>query len=271
MATALKMDIPAVTAAIENKDEVALPAPISPDLKVFLPAELATRDESIKNTHTKAGMEIAIKQLKEDAGLTYDGEGSKDPKKFVTEIRKKTLADAGVDEGKKVTELNATIDGLRANIVKIQGEATERDAAFRQAKHDQTILSSTIDLKPDIYAPDEWVGLMKVAGVSLEEKDGVTVVKRGGEVVVDKTTLKALPVKDALVGIVNEKKWGKVKDDPITPGRGASDSKKLDGIQNMKEFNAHLESQGIHLGSQQASSMLTEITTANKNFDFSTK
>jgi len=55
MATALKMNVADVTAAIDDADEKEIKLP---EVKVFTDAELTSREETLKTRHEKAGMEI---------------------------------------------------------------------------------------------------------------------------------------------------------------------------------------------------------------------
>lgn len=266
MATALKMDLTAVNAAIAAETETEVPfTPAS--LKVFTDAELASREETLKTNHEKAGMEIAIKNLKVDTGIEYEG---KDPKKFVAELKAKTLKEANIQESDKIKEANATIEGLRANIATL---TTEKEGILKESKTaqlDSDILSWTIDKKPDNLSNKEWLAMIKLNN-EIAEHDGQLVVKREGQIVANKTDLKPIAAKDALVSYIDERKWGKVVEDTTkVVGRGAGDSKtSILGISNMKQFSEHLTSQGINPNGDAAKVMLSEITTANPNFDFS--
>lgn len=268
MATALKLDVAAVTAAYDAKTETDVtfdPASVI----VLTPAEQASREETLKTRHEQAGMEIAIKNLKADAGVEFEG---KDSKKLLEAVKAKALKDANVEESAKVKELNTTIEGLRANIETFNQEKATLQAQAKQSADDQELLTLTIDQKPDHFSNTQWLTLIKLDN-KLVEKDGVKVIERNGQIVANKTDLKPLPVKEALAQYITDSKIGKVAgDQPPNPGRGAGDSKtSYLGISNMKQFNDHLKEQNISPNGAQAQQMLSEITAANANFDFSTK
>jgi hypothetical protein len=267
MATALKMDVAAVTAAYDDAE--AKDVTITPELIVLTKAEQTSREEQLKRTHETAGFEIAVKTLKTDAGVEFDG---KDGKKLIEAIKAKTLADAKIEESTKVKELNTTIEGLRTNISTLTTEKESFVKTTKEAQLDSDILSWTIDKKPDHLTNKEWLAMIKLNN-EIAEDNGVMVVKREGKVVVNATDLKPIVAKDALVSYIDERKWGKVVEGAAAAaGRGAGDSKTgLLGIGNMKQFNDHIAAQGISANGEQAQKMLAEITTANANFDFATK
>src|SRR5579872_7487419 len=128
----------------KNEADVAIPA----GHHIFSDDELATRDNSNKATYTKAGTEINVKQMKELAGLTYDGEGSKDPKKFLEEYAKKVLADANINVDEKLTEREKTIAKLRDNIKAMETEKAENETKVKTAKQDYDLLTWIHDIKP---------------------------------------------------------------------------------------------------------------------------
>lgn len=270
MATALKLDVAKVTAAYDATDEQDVefdPASII----VLTPAEQTSREDTLKKNATTAGKEIAIKELKVEAGIEFEG---KDGKKLIEEIGKKALAGANIEESVKVKELNTTIEGLRTNIATMQAEAQTLTASARESANDQELLTLTIDQKPENLTNNQWLALIKLDN-KIVEKDGVKVIERNGAVVANKTDLKPLPVKEALTAFITESKIGKVSDAGAgaagAAGRGGGDSQKpYLGLSNMKQFNDHLKEQNISPNGDQAKTMLAEVTAANANFDFKT-
>ena len=269
-ATLKGFDVDKLIAAIKAEAEEEYPIP---EVKVFTDTELASRDESQKNNGIKIGKEFAIKDLKADVGLDYDGEGSKDPKKFAEEYKKKIINEAGIKESEKVRELNTTIEQLRTNLT---NATTEKESFIRQSKEAQLetqILSDTLHLKPDNLTNKEWVTILKMNNEIIEQ-DGSMVVKRDGKIVANQTDLKPIPVKDALITYIDERKIGKVTDSNSGggkgSGRGADDSKTSPaGISNMKQFKEYLSKKEINPNGDRAKSELKAITDANPNFVFS--
>ena len=274
MAALLKMDAAAVTAAFDNKEEVDVK--VTEGLNIFSADELSQREAQVKAGAAEAAQDILIKTMKEEAGLAYDGQGSKDPKRFVTELTKKAVTEAKIPVDKKVEELTTTAEALRTKLMEAQKLVQDKDTQMRVSKHDTILLTNTIHLKPDNFTNDEWIGLIKAGGISLEDTEaGGVVVKRGGEIVKDTKLLKEVPVDKALADFVTEKKWGKVDPAP-TPGRGGSDTKHKPGalpidkaaVTKMSDLVGYCEANGIDIKSAQGHAILTEISTANTDFDF---
>lgn len=280
MAAALKIDPAVLKLAMDAPDEQEIKVPegikvlTAEDLKtstVLTAADLTARDETSKAAGEKIGRELTVKTLKETAGLDYDGEGSKDPKRFITEYGKKVLKDSNIVESDKVKELNTIIDGLRTNITTLTTEKEGMVKSTREAQLNNEILTMTIDKKPDNLTNNEWVTIIRMNNEIIDD-GGTLVVKRDGKIVANKTDLKPIPVKDALIGYIDERKLGKVAAAPPVPGRNGQDSKGhgTAGISNMKQFKQDLEARGINLNGMEAQAMLKEITDANKDFDFKT-
>lgn len=271
-------DETAATTAIdaEAESDVALPAGV----QLFSEEELATRDNSSKATYTKVGTEISVKLLKELAGLTYDGEGSKDPKKFIEEFGKKILEDAKISVDEKISDRDKTISKLRDNIKTIESAQTESEKNAKVAKQDYDLLMATHDLKPDHLEDKEWIGLLKMSN-ELVEEGGQLFVKRNGEIVKDQKLQTPVPAKDAIRGFITERKLGKdlaaaaaaeaaaLAAAAAAGGRGGRDSKgNTGGITTMTAFNAHLEKNNINPKSPEAQALLTKTAGANTSFDF---
>lgn len=267
MATALKLNVADITKAIDAEAETDVE--FKPEsISVFTPAELASREETLKSRHEKAGMEIQIKNLKEKAGIEFEG---KNEEKFLEAFKTKALKDANIQESDKVKEKDTIIEGLRANIVTLSTEKESFVKQTKQAQQDSDILSWTIDKKPANLTNKEWLAMIKLNN-ELEDHDGQLVVKRDGKLVTNLTDLKPIPAKDALVSYIDERKWGKTIEAAPAGGRGAGDSKTdILGIGNLKQFNEHLAANNINPNGDQAKAILNEITTANANFDFAAK
>lgn len=252
---------------ISAKDErdVAIPDTV----QLFTAQELETRESTQKAAQIKAGMEIAIKQLKESTELKYDGEGSKDPAKFIEAFRAKVLADANVSVDEKVKEKESVISKLRDNIRDMEAQKAASERQMKETQLEGDILMWTADKKPDNLTNKEWVTLLKMNN-ELVEDAGQLFVKRNGEVIKDPKLLTPIPAKDAIVSYIEERKLGKVADSgkQAGGGRGGNDSKApVLGIQNMSQFNKHLEDNKIDPKGSQAKALLNTVMTENTAFN----
>lgn len=269
IAKILRVEPATFAAAIADTTEV--PLTLTEGLASFTPGEITSRENTLKSANIRAGKEIAIKELKDSAGLAYDGEGSKDPARFLTEYQAKVKADSGVEDSVKVKELNDTISGLRNNLEKVTGEVSGFKQQAITAKNDSLLLSYSLEYKPGNLSNEEWLAVLKTNN-ELVEHEGVIGVKRGGEVVKD-NLLKAIPAKDAITAYITERKIGKAAEannGEGNKGRSGNDSKDFSGITNMKQFTAKMEAEGVHINSDKARAALTEVTKTNPNFDFAT-
>lgn len=243
----------------------------------FSKEELATRDQSTKSTNIQAGIEIGVKALKEQVGLTYEGEGSKDPKKFVEEFQKKVLADANVNVDEKVGDRDKTITKLRETIKTMESQQAENAQVAKTARQDYDLLTWTHDLKPENLEDKEWVTLLKMNNELVEDNGGLF-VKRNGEIVKDQKLQTPVAAKDAIRGFIADRKLGKdvtaataaaASAASATGGRGAGDSRgNTGGITNMTQFNEHIQKNNIDPKSAEAQALLTKTSGANANFDF---
>jgi hypothetical protein len=135
-------DVDAIIAAATAAEEVEISVPDGNFLTV---AELAARDENIKATNINVGKELLIKELKAESGLEYSGEGSEDPKRFLTEYQKKVSADLGKSEEEKVTELNKVVEGLRKNLEKEQKEKSDLIAKQKEGSINSKFLEALLE------------------------------------------------------------------------------------------------------------------------------
>lgn len=267
----LATDEAAAKALIDATDEKTIDIPA--DIHVFTPAELETRDGSIKSNHTKAGIEIAVKELKEKAGLNYDGPGSKDPQRFLDEFKAHVLKEANISTDDKVKDRDKTIDGLRTKLKELNDAQAAFEARAKDAELSSTILQLTLDKKPENFTNQEWVQLIRMSN-ELFEEEGKLFVKRAGEVVKDTKMLKPVEAKDALNNWIDERKLGKVAAPAPAPapGRGGKDSKAPAGgaILNMTQFKQAMAERNIHIGGKEAKALLSQIIKENPAFDSAT-
>lgn len=256
----------------KEEKEVTVPE----GLQLFSKEELETRDKSTKSSSIQAGIEIGVKALKEQVGLTYEGEGSKDPKKFVEEFQKKVLADANVNVDEKVGDRDKTITKLRETIKTMESEQEKNAHTAKSAKQDYDLLTWTHDLKPENLEDKEWVTLLKMNNELVEDNGGLF-VKRNGEIVKDQKLQTPVAAKDAIRGFIADRKLGKdttaataaAAAASATGGRGAGDSRtNTGGITNMTQFNEHIQKNNIDPKSAEAQALLTKTSGANANFDF---
>jgi hypothetical protein len=245
----------------QEEKEVSIPDAT----KVFVGDEFTTATANLKNEGIKIGKEIGIKDLKEEAGLDFEG---KDPKKFISEFKAQVLKDANVSVDDKVKDRDKTITELKAALKKEQDEKADAISKATAIRKDVDLLRILPKDRDDRFGDDHWLTVVKSELQFLEE-DGKPIVKdRQGNVIKD-GQFNAVSYETAMADLFKTKNWNKVEQDQQKKGPGFDDSKKVPGaINNMKEFKAYCESQNWNIKGQEAQAKLAEVTKANKDFNF---
>lgn len=265
LAALLKMDAAKVEAAINDAAEVDLELPA--DLTVLTPADLAARDQQQKSTHTKAGMEIAIKEMKEKTGLEFNG---KTPEQFIEAFQAKVLKDANISVDTQVKDKDKIIDGLRKNLGEKEQSLVAVQNEAKAAKADAQLLSLLPPNRSKILSDQEYLSLAKNS-FEIGEADGRPAIidRTTGEPIRTKDTLLPVPPADVIKGHFEAKKWIEPAQQQQQGGRSAGDSKTIPGsITNMTQLKEKMKAEGINPNGQQAKAMIQEVTKANPNFSF---
>lgn len=248
---------------IESQEEKE--AAIPDTIKLYTTDEFTTATANLKNEGIKIGKEIGIKELKEKAGLDYEG---KDPDKFITEFKAYVQKESNISVDDKVKDRDKTINELKAALKKEQDEKAEAIGKATAIRKDADLLRILPKDRDDRFGDEHWLTVVKSELQFLEE-DGKPIVKdRQGNVIKD-GQFNAVSYETAMADLFKTKNWSKPEQDNQKKGPGFDDSKKVPGaINNMKEFKAYCESQNWNLKGQEAQAKLAEVTKANKDFNF---
>lgn len=261
------LDVDKLIEAVKADAEVDYVVP--EDVTVIKTADLEARDNNNKTSGKtegisegeRKGREVAAKAFRKKFGLE-DSIGN-DVEKVVEAVNTKlNKGDAGLQE--QITLL--TQDKTRLETEKIQLEKQAKSAGFDSELISYFPTNRTADL-----TDSERLLLVK-ANLQFEEAEGKVVVKKGGEVLRDKTTQSPLPVKDAINTLFTDKKWvaagggaggrGGV-DDP--PGGGAGGNlKKMSSFQ--EKWKA--ENPGKDVNGPEFQSAVGTHTKDMKDFDW---
>lgn len=249
----------------EAEQEVSIPE----TTKVFVGEAYNKMTENLKNDGIKIGKELNIKDLKEKAGIEFEG---KNPDKFIEEFKAHVMKEAGTSVDEKVKSRDKTIDELKQALVK---EKTEKDHAIQQKSQiekDTDLLKHLPKNRDDRFSDQQYLTLLK-SELEFTEEEGKRVVKKNGEVLKD-DQFNPLPYEAAISGVFTASKWIKA-DEGAGDGKGdmggrGGGNKGGGGnmtFVSMKEFTEHLEKQNIHPGSQQASQLLQEAMKVNPQME----
>lgn len=207
----LKIDVTALKAAIEHKDEVAIKVKVKDAagketeadfdpavLQSFTKDELTARDENVKSTvkdgYQNAGRELAIKTIKEKAGLEFEG---KDPLKLLEKLSEKISADLKIPADKRVTELQEQLRLLKADGETGTGKVADLEKQLSSAKREVSILSS-LPARNDQIPDEDYLVLLRNK-ITVDVVDGKEVYKDAkGEVLRDPASHAPLDLKGSL-------------------------------------------------------------------------
>lgn len=245
----------------QEEKEVSIPEAT----KVYVGDEFTTATANLKNEGIKIGKELAVKDLKEKAGLDYEG---KDLDKFLTEYKSHVQKEGNISVDDKVKERDKTIGELKAALKKEQEEKAAEITKGQALRNDVDLLRILPKDRDDRFSDDHWLSVVK-SELQFGEEDGKPIVKdRQGNVIKD-AQFNAVSYETAMGDLFKSKKWNKEEQGPGPKGPGFEDSKKVPGaINNMKEFKAYCASNNWDLKGQEAQAKLTEVTKANKDFNF---
>lgn len=210
----LGFDIDKLTAAAIHADEQEFDFPTINNLSE---TDLTERDKQVIAAAKPAilkegkdtGIEIANKAIAKKFNLT--DVDTKDPDKVIAALEGSVAkGDTGLKE--QITLLQKDKDALTAAV---EAEKGNSKAAQRDAD-----LISYFPAARNGMTDKEYLALVKM-NLSIEDVDGVTVVKKDGAVLRDAKTQSPIPIKDAVSTLFTEKKW--VKEDG-SGGRGGNDN-----------------------------------------------
>jgi len=249
----------------EAEQEISIPD----TTKVFVGEAFTKATENIKNDGIKIGKELSIKDLKEKAGLEFEG---KSPDKFIEEFKAHVSKEAGTSVDEKVKSRDKTISEMKAALEAVTKERDEVKTSMTQKQKDLGIMKHFPKNRDDRFSDDMYLNSLK-GELEFTEEEGKPVVKKNGEVLKD-DQFNPISYEAAISGHFSAAKWVKSDDGGGDPPGGRGGGNKGGGAPGtflkMSEFTKHLESQGIHPGSQKASQLLQEAIKANPQMDVAT-
>lgn len=213
----LKITPEALTKAITAAEEVDLEG-FSPDgLTVLTAEELTARDTNTKKSveagYKTAGREIALKEIKEAAGLT-DVEG-KDAKKIAEAIKSAALTEAKIAPDQQVKELQTQLKALEtARDEAIQGK-TKAEQMAQTVRFEREIIGAFPARGGELSDEDRLALFnMRYEAADVEGVGRVWKNKADGSELRDKVSGKPLQTGDVIKGFFDNMKWTE------TPGGG---------------------------------------------------
>ena len=252
-----KIPVADLEKAIAEKDEVALTLPDG--LVTYTPAELTQLKANEYKNGKAAGVEMAVKETREELGLDFQG---KTIKGLLEAHEKKVLADAKIEPEKKVTELTEQIATLKKTVGTLEAAISEKDKAVKTTK----IEAEASVLFPELenFSRKELLTLTRSAGIDFDVNDeGKLVVMKDGKVVQTKTGDPEDPR-----AVVNEFLTSKklVADQQKPAGRGGSGGGGPVKPTSYKEAKEVFEAQGKSVQGQEFNEYVTQLKKDNPDF-----
>lgn len=254
----------------DAESEVVIPE----TTKVFNATEYTALTTNLKNEGTKIGKELAIKDLKEKAGVEFEG---KSPDKFIEAFKEHTLKEANTSVDEKVKSRDKTISELKEALGK---EQTEKQAAIKrqaEVKKDFELLKLLPKDRDPRFTDQQYLTLLK-SELEFTEEEGKPIVKKAGEVLKD-AQFNPMPYEAVIKTQFETAKWlaaeggaggagtGGVGGRGTGAGGAGTGGKLVFG--SLKDLNTYLSEQNIHPGSQKATQILNEAVKANPEMDMS--
>jgi len=226
-------------AAIADEKEVDLSIP--ENLTTLSEDEISTLKKNEYKNGKESGVEMAVKEVKQELNLDFQG---KSVKGLVEAATKKAIEDAKIPANEKVAELQKKVETLQSTVQEQDKKLAEKDSEVAGVK-----------LKSELFKHipagaslenEEVIELMKLKGYGFEMKDGKVIATLNGEAIADKLS-NAVPVKDIMTDFLKEKKLladdgSGGNDDP--KGRGAGSGKPPVKFTKLSEIKEKFKSEG---------------------------
>lgn len=238
----LRLEQGSLLAAIESEEEAAIELPA---LTIRTAEEEETYSNNIRSEAKTAGVEMAIKGVRNELGLDFQG---KTMDNLLEAHKSKVLADAKAELGepdKKITELSTDLEKLRKNYSDLENKNSELQMTMVQKDNERKIDTAILGLMPSnmTLSKEDALTLFKSKTEVELSEGGEIVYKRQGQQIKNPTTLEAVPGKSIIDEFVNpflRKAEG---------GAGGNNNVGDPKAGTMDAFQKEMETKGLRAGS----------------------
>jgi len=244
-----------IAKAQEAKTDITIPG----EFVVRTTEEEESFSKNIKSAAAIAGLEVAIKEYRNETGLEFQG---KNIEALVKAVQDKTLADAKIEPEEKLKKANTDIETLKTTIQTLQSEKQKVESEWGTYKKSITIDSKLSSLLPDnllLPKEDSLLILKNRMKFDTDENGNVLVLGPNGEPLQDKTTLNPLPVKDVLNTFFTENPQYITGS---TGGRGGNDSEGSKGKISTNDFIEQKKKDGVEINGEAFNKEYLELQEA---------
>lgn len=266
IASILKIKEADLEAAI--KDEKEVDVAIDEKIQTYTEDELSTLKNNEYTKGKTAGVEIAVKEAKEELKLDFTG---KTIKGLIDASNKKALEDAKIEPEKKVQEIQEKLATVQKNYQDLEQKVAEKEQEVRKVKRATILEKSVPALGEDgpVLDPSDIIGMMESKGYEfVEDASGNIVPKKDGKALEDKLG-NALPVKDVITGFMKERKYISDGDDGKggRGGSGGGGGKAPAAFSKLSELKKHFEESGKSLLGEEFLNTAKKLKETNVDFD----
>lgn len=253
---ALGFDVEKLVAAAIHAEEQDFEVPAINNLSE---TDLATRDDNTRKEGEKIGKKngiaIATKTVADKFGIT---EAVTTPDELVVKLNANF---AKGDEGLKEQVKLLQADKLQAIADKDRAIGEVKSAIF-----DRDLITKFPANRTKLMNDSELLSLVK-GNLTFEESEGVTIVKKNGEVLRDPGTKAPVAIDAAINGLFTERKW--VEDSGSGGGRGGNDHANNGGggKKKLSQVLEAWEAEGKNPMSPEFQTHLDSVIKATTDFD----
>jgi hypothetical protein len=198
-----------------NEAEVDLTIPEG--LQVFTPDKFTEFKDSFKANVLKenqatyedakrAGLEMAIKEKKQELGLEFDG---KDLDSFTKHYQQHVAKELGKEPDKKINELTADLDTVRGTLKQKETEYQKQIEQLNQRlvqTEDNTLISGFIPDELPAGLNKQDATMLFMANHKIEHEDGKRIFYRNGQKLADEA-MNPYDAKHVVNAFINERGW----------------------------------------------------------------
>lgn len=207
--------------------------------------EEATFVENHKKDARKEGLEIAVKQYRDEFG--FEGRSID---KLIEAVQKKTLEDAKIEPAEQLKKIQATLQEKETALQNALSKVSEKENEFNSFKN-QTKLDQYLDgvIPQNTILPKEDIKLILKTKMKfdIDDNGSVLALDSQGNVIKDPTTANPKEAKEVVESFFKDNQ-SYLK--PIEGGSGGSDSGSAGKKKTIDKFIEEMNAKGIKLNSE---------------------
>ncbi len=255
----IEVDDQVITKALEDKTDVTVDAP---NLVIRERSEEEAFVRNIKEDAKVAGVEIAIKDVRNSLGLDFQG---KTMDNLVEAVKAKAIADANIEPDKKVKMLETDIETLKGTIQSVTKEKEQVMNQFNSFKSEHVLNTTLSAIIPDnvVLPKDDMLVILKnKMRFQVDEQNRINVLDADGQIKKNPATLDPLDVKSVITSFFNEN-TAYLK--PVGGGAGGADIPGGNGgTMTVEQFIEKKAKEGVSHTSEAFNQELNELIKAGQ-------